>query len=68
MVDQELSGFGAVKQVKSGKQYKLIITDLSMPMIDGYQLAEQIRDYSKLMNLPQPMIIACTGHTEPEYI
>lgn len=36
-VDQELSGEAAVKQVKSGKQYSLIFTDLSMPILDGYQ-------------------------------
>ena len=36
-VDQELSGEAAVRQVKSGKQYSLIFTDLSMPILDGYQ-------------------------------
>ena len=48
--------------------YSLIITDLSMPVLDGYQTATQIRDYYSDHNLPQPVIIACTGHTEPEYI
>ena len=37
IVDQELTGFGAVcKVVENKKKYKLIITDLSMPVMDGY--------------------------------
>ena len=39
LVDQEMSGLGAVSQVQNGKQYSLIITDLSMPILDGYQVA-----------------------------
>ena len=40
IVDQELSGQGALKQIMSGKQYSLIFTDLSMPIQNGYQLAK----------------------------
>ena len=43
IVDQEMSGLGAVNQVRNGNQYRLIITDLSMPIMDGYQVAQQIR-------------------------
>ena len=39
-----------------------------MPMLDGYQTSMQIRDHYKEKQIEQPMIIACTGHTEPEFI
>ena len=45
IVDQELSGQEAYRQVKGGKEYKVIITDLSMPGMDGYELALKIRRY-----------------------
>ena len=46
IVDQELSGTEAVRQVvENQKEYKLIITDLSMPIMDGYQTAIKIRQY-----------------------
>ena len=65
IVDQELTGQGAVHQVIGNKkQYKLIITDLSMPVMDGYQATKKIRQYMADNLLHQPVIIACTGHTE----
>ena len=63
-----MSGEGALRQIKNGKVYSLIITDLSMPVLDGYQTATKIRNFYTAHNLPQPVIIACTGHTEHEYI
>lgn len=69
IVDQELSGLGAVEQVvNNNKLYKLIITDLSMPVMDGYQATVKIRQYMANNLLRQPVIIACTGHTEQEFI
>mgnify|MGYP002631587132 CR=1 FL=1 len=44
IVDQELSGREALKQVQNNK-YKLIITDLSMPGMDGYETTKKIRQY-----------------------
>ena len=52
IVDQEMSGLGAVNQVRNGNQYSLIITDLSMPIIDGYQVAQQIRQLHRTRCLP----------------
>ena len=44
IVDQELSGTQAVAQViENKKEYRLIITDLSMPVMDGYETAIKIR-------------------------
>ena len=44
IVDQELSGKEALRQVQNNK-YKLIITDLSMPGMDGYTTTKKIRQY-----------------------
>lgn len=48
--------------------YGLIIIDCSMPLMNGYEATEEIRAYLKLKGIMQPMIVACTGHTEDLYI
>ena len=42
--------------------------DCSMPIMDGYTASEKIRKFIKSQKIQQPMIVACTGHTEDEYI
>ena len=42
--------------------------DCSMPIMDGYQATRQIRDIIDATSLEQPIIVACTGHVENEYI
>ena len=42
--------------------------DCSMPIMDGYEASEQIRKFISQKDIYQPMIVACTGHTEEEYI
>ena len=42
--------------------------DCSMPIMNGYDASDAIRQYVKDRNFMQPMIVACTGHTEDEYI
>ena len=42
--------------------------DCNMPIMDGYDAAKCIRKFYNESKIQQPMIIACTGHTEPEYI
>lgn len=39
-----------------------------MPIMDGYEAAVTIRDFYVSNLVPQPMIIACTGHVEEEFI
>ena len=42
--------------------------DCSMPVMNGYDASEAIRLFIKQRNYLQPLIVACTGHTEDEYI
>lgn len=39
-----------------------------MPIIDGYEVSQQIRSFYRDNQVPQPMIVACTGHMEEEFI
>jgi len=39
-----------------------------MPIMDGYEATERIREFLKRKNLPQPMIVALTGHTHDAFI
>mmetsp|Transcript_2744 Transcript_2744/g.4299 ORF Transcript_2744/g.4299 Transcript_2744/m.4299 type:complete len:83 (+) Transcript_2744:834-1082(+) len=52
--------------------YALILTDLSMPFMDGYRFARKVRKVlEKEFSIPpakQPRIGALTGHTESEFI
>ena len=56
-------------------RYSLILTDMSMPFMDGYKASQRIRRIRRLaMNLDDDeedrtlTIMAITGHVEPEYI
>mmetsp|Transcript_28109 Transcript_28109/g.42524 ORF Transcript_28109/g.42524 Transcript_28109/m.42524 type:complete len:103 (+) Transcript_28109:358-666(+) len=54
-----------------GSQYKLILTDISMPGMDGYELAANARKVFANYSLPkelEPTIIALTGHAEVEFL
>ena len=42
--------------------------DISMPFKDGYQASKEIRQLCEIHKIEQPYIIACTGHTEQQYI
>ena len=53
---------------KEPYHYALIFMDLSMPIMDGYQASDKIRAFVKAKNMQQPMIIACTGHVQEEFI
>ena len=59
-----------VKKAYNSKKfsYGLIFMDCSMPIMNGYDASVEIRTFIKNHNYLQPMIIACTGHTEDEYI
>jgi CheY-like chemotaxis protein len=48
--------------------YELILMDCNMPFLDGYEATGQIRQFLYLKQQRQPIIVACTGHTEQSYI
>ena len=48
--------------------YGLVITDLSMPVLDGFQVSLKIREFYDQHNIAQPYIVACTGHSEEMFI
>ena len=39
-----------------------------MPIMDGYQVSQGIREFYCINEVAQPLIIACTGHVEEEFI
>ncbi len=46
----------------------MILTDLSMPVMDGYKLISRVCSWSSKNDHPKPVIAAITGHTESEFI
>ena len=73
IVDLASDGQQALDMVRQrffnfGISYDLIITDIQMPVLDGYQSAKMIREFHSDNMVPQPTIIACSGHTEQSYI
>ena len=72
-IDTGKNGQEAINAVKDGYQnkshsYGLIFMDCQMPIKDGFEASDSIRNYCRRNNITQPMIIACTGHTEEEFI
>ena len=75
IVDIAHNGMEALNSVKAAHQndnnkycYGLIFMDLSMPVMNGYEATDKIRLFCKRKNLPQPQIIALTGHSHEDYI
>ena len=48
--------------------YALVLTDISMPVMDGYELADEIRNFYRQNRIAQPMIVACTDQVEEKFI
>ena len=46
----------------------LIFMDCNMPFMDGYIATNKIRHIIDKYGLPQPIIVAVTGHTEQLYV
>ena len=44
--------------------FDLILMDCNMPVMDGYDACHNIRQFLYSRNIPQPLIIAVTGHSE----
>lgn len=39
-----------------------------MPVMDGYEATSEIREFYRQNQVMQPMIVACTGHVEEQFI
>ena len=73
LVDRAYNGSEALLKVKDSFEkksiiYGLIFTDISMPIMDGYEFVEGLRDFYRLNKVPQPKVVACTGHFEDQFI
>lgn len=49
-------------------EYDLILMDIQIPIMDGYEITKQIRIYEKEKKLKENYIVACTAHAFPEDI
>ena len=64
VVDHAVNGQEAVRMVTGGTvRYDLVLMDLQMPVLDGYQASRIIRNDSRFAGLP---IIAMTAHAMTE--
>ena len=57
LVDRAYNGLEAVSKIRDSFErgthiYGLIITDLSMPVMDGYQEAQEIRQFHRANEIP----------------
>jgi len=74
-VDYCIDGQEAIDQLKdaynAGMTYKLIFTDFSMPLLDGFDATKQMRDFLtnhlKMPRNKQPKIIGVTGHISQKF-
>ena len=56
-VTEESSAFGVLNRLLKGEKYALVITDIMMAKMDGWELLETIRDGLKLDDLALPVIV-----------
>ena len=60
------SGVEALRILNAGEtQVRVIVTDLNMPRMDGFELIRRVRADSKLSNLPIIVVSADTDPTTP---
>ena len=56
-----------IQHHKDGSAFKVIIMDCEMPIMDGFESTEMIREYEKSHGLKPALIIALSAHAEQEY-
>jgi two-component system, chemotaxis family, sensor kinase CheA len=59
------SALDALALLKNGQRFDVLVTDLDMPGMDGFALAEAVREEARFANLP---IIALSSYSSPESI
>jgi two-component system chemotaxis sensor kinase CheA len=55
----------ALALLKNGRRFDVLVTDLDMPGMDGFALAEAVREEASFANMP---IIALSSYSSPESI
>lgn len=55
------NGLQAVTEIEQ-RQYDVILMDVQMPIMDGFQATGKIRQYEKVNSLPRTPIVALTAH------
>ncbi|MFA9438530.1 ATP-binding protein [Uliginosibacterium sp. sgz301328] len=59
------NGFEALEAYERNP-FDVIITDISMPIMDGYTLAREIRSVERARGLPPSVIVGCSADARPE--
>lgn len=60
------NGLRAIDAVKT-MEYDVILMDVQMPVMDGFQATQEIRIYERQSNRPRTPIIALTAHAFQDY-
>jgi CheY-like chemotaxis protein len=58
-VQTAVNGQHALEQLRSGERPGLILLDLMMPVMDGFQLREKLRQDDRLCDIP---VIVCSAY------
>ena len=74
-VDFCINGLEGVNQIKEaykiGVQYQVIFTDFNMPLLDGIEATEKIREFlheKGVVREMQPIVVGITGHVLDQYM
>ena len=71
-MDTASEGTEAVNKFKaqsvSENPYVLIFMDCSMEPMDGYTATTLIKKFCQTSRIDPPYVVACTGHTEDQYV
>jgi signal transduction histidine kinase/HPt (histidine-containing phosphotransfer) domain-containing protein len=65
-LDYATNGQEALERLK-GKRYDVVLMDVEMPVLDGYQATSQLRALESTQAIPRTPVIALTAHAGPEH-
>jgi CheY-like chemotaxis protein len=66
-IERAENGQIALDKLKSNR-YDLVLMDVEMPILDGYETTRQFRDWEAAASLPSVPVVALTAHTSPEHV
>jgi len=66
-IERAENGQIALDKLKSNR-YDLVLMDVEMPILDGYETTRQFRDWEAAGSLPSVPVVALTAHTSPEHV